>query len=193
MSQSSKYMWPVPRFDSRRLIRDAEGAVDKRSVVCGSPHGITAAATPRQSAALASCSSFPSTRIWSGVGFAAVLVPARTAAAHSPLCPAFHTLIWQKRRESVGPRSCRRSDGKKSGDGKKYELRPPGTDRRHCRGTARWPECAAENYRLCVGVRLSLPQLPPCAFPTVTAGALGKNGVFWEGFSGSCQVLLSAT
>jgi hypothetical protein len=94
-----------------RLIRDAEGAVDKRSVAPGSPHGSTAAATalaacscaatPRQSAALASCSSIPSTRIWPAVGFAAVLVPARTAAAHSPLCPAFHILIWQKRRESV--------------------------------------------------------------------------------------------
>ena len=94
------------------------------------------------------------------------------------LCVCGPTQLPTERREDVGHCS---------------ELRPPGTDRRHCRGTARWPECAAENYRLCVGVRLSLPQLPPCAFPTVTAGAVSKNGVVCEGFSGSCQVLLSAT
>ena len=40
------------------------------------------------------------TRIWSAVGFAAV-VSARAAAEHLPLCPAFHALIWQQQRETV--------------------------------------------------------------------------------------------
>jgi len=45
------------------------------------------AATPRQSeASSASCLNISNTRMWS----------AAAAAAHSPLCPAFHALIWQK-------------------------------------------------------------------------------------------------
>jgi hypothetical protein len=39
------------------------------------------------------------TRIWSAVRFAAVRVSARAAATQSPLCPAFHALIWQQERE----------------------------------------------------------------------------------------------
>ena len=58
-------------------------------------------APARQSAATASCASISNTRIWSAVGFAAVRVPARAAAAHWPLCPAFHDLIWQQQRERV--------------------------------------------------------------------------------------------
>ena len=49
------------------------------------------AATPRQSAAPASCSSILTTRTWSAVGFAAVRVSARAAATQSPLCPAFQS------------------------------------------------------------------------------------------------------
>jgi hypothetical protein len=44
----------------------------------------------------------PNTRIWSAVGFAAVRVSARAAAVHSPLCPAFHTLIWQQQKKGAG-------------------------------------------------------------------------------------------
>ena len=36
------------------------------------------------------------------VGFAAVRVSARAAATQSPLCPAFHALIWQQQRERCG-------------------------------------------------------------------------------------------
>ena len=55
------------------------------------------AATPRQSAASASCSSFSITRIWSAVGFATIF-PLRVpvAAAHSRLCPAFHDSALQQ-------------------------------------------------------------------------------------------------
>ena len=100
---------------AQRIIRDAEGAVDKRSIVRhGSPHG--GCHRPGR------C-SISNTRIWSAVGFAAVRVPApaRAAAAparaaactrpcasasassglDSPLCPAFHALIWQHQRERV--------------------------------------------------------------------------------------------
>ena len=56
------------------------------------------AATPRQSAAPASCVSSSNTRIWSAVGFAAVQAPVLAAAAHSP---AFHALIWQQQKERV--------------------------------------------------------------------------------------------
>ena len=63
------------------------------------------AATPRQSAAPSSCSSIFNTRICSAV----VRVSARAAATHSPLCPAFHALIWQQQRERV--RVGRQSDG----------------------------------------------------------------------------------
>jgi hypothetical protein len=45
--------------------------------------------------AAASCASIFNTRIWSAAGFAAV-VPARAAAAHLPLCPAFHALICRR-------------------------------------------------------------------------------------------------
>jgi len=85
------------------------------------------AATPRQSAAQASCANIFNTLIWSAVGFAAVRasawstsyssifnmliwsavgfadvrVSARAAATQSPLCPALHALIWQQQRERV--------------------------------------------------------------------------------------------
>jgi len=63
------------------------------------------AATPRQSAEPASCSSIFNTRIWSAVGFDAVPAPA-CAATHSPLCPAFRALIWQQQRERVRVEVC---------------------------------------------------------------------------------------
>ena len=59
-------------------------------------------ATPRQSAAPASYACIANTRIWSAVGFAAVRVPDRAAAAHSHLCPAFHALISSNREKECG-------------------------------------------------------------------------------------------
>jgi hypothetical protein len=63
--------------------------------------GIDSTMLPRQSAAPASCSSIFNTRICSAVGFAAVRGSARAVATHSPLCPAFHALVWQQQRERV--------------------------------------------------------------------------------------------
>ena len=91
-----------------RLIRDAKYAVDKallgievRTAAATALAARSCAATPRQSASPASCSSIFNTGIWSAVGFAAVWVSARAAATHSPLCPAFHALVWQQKRDRV--------------------------------------------------------------------------------------------
>ena len=70
---------------------------------------------PRQSAAPASCSSIFNTHICSAVGFAAVRGSARAAATHSPLCPAFHALVWQQQRERV-PRAKVLHRGTRAGD-----------------------------------------------------------------------------
>jgi len=75
--------------------------IEVRTAAATALAAISCAATPRQSAAPASCSSIFNTRIWSAVGFTAVLVSARAAATQSPLCPAFHALIWQHQRERV--------------------------------------------------------------------------------------------
>jgi hypothetical protein len=102
------------RIVPQEIIRVSEGTVDEallgrevRTAAASALAARSCAAMPRQSAAPSSCSSIFNTRIWSAVGFAAVRVSARAVAKHSPLCPAFHALVWQEQRERerVGERA----------------------------------------------------------------------------------------